>query len=231
MKHNFARHRMTLIEILVAMTILMVIMYIVMQTFSSTQIIWRKTGQTSDLYEKARLITSLLTQDLQQIAVSDTPGAEITWSTWTAGLPPDMQIAFVSSSGIGVEAGPDKSLLAEIGYKHTDSRLFRCITTQSETAAKWDFLDNPTSTWAAVTSWEDETLVTDHVMDFTVIAYNDASVDMKTTAATSFDANTLPQYIYIEFTLRAMNVHENQADDNSTDRKFSKLIYLAREYD
>ena len=65
----------TIVELIVAMSIFAILMLILMQIFSATQDVWRRTAQKSDAAEMARTALDLLTTDLQSaIYINDFDG-------------------------------------------------------------------------------------------------------------------------------------------------------------
>ncbi len=55
----------TIVELIVAMAIFAILMLILMQIFSATQDVWRKTSEKSDSYESARSVLNIIAGDLQ----------------------------------------------------------------------------------------------------------------------------------------------------------------------
>ena len=69
------RASFTIVELIVAMAIFAILMLILMQIFSATQDVWRKTAQKSDASEMARTALDILTTDLQSaIYINDFDG-------------------------------------------------------------------------------------------------------------------------------------------------------------
>lgn len=64
------RHRFTLVEMTVAMSIFAILMLIMMQLFGSIQTIWRKSNHRATTSEDARFVTRLI-KDMLETPVSD----------------------------------------------------------------------------------------------------------------------------------------------------------------
>ncbi len=214
---------MTLIEIITAMSILIVIMYIVTQAFHSTQLIWRKTQQNTELYEQARLIMDIVTRDLQGMRANDLPGDDINFTLDPSEMPNPANttwlMAFVTTSGIGAMDG-DTDPMMEVGYYYTvdadgaDTRLWRAMTPISADAS-WDFHNTHASTWA--NSWDGTktALLATGIHTISMAAYDS---DGNSINDATDDTNTLPARV-------TLNLELTSGTDASI-RHFAKTVYL-----
>jgi len=140
----------TLLELLVAMSIFVSVLGILFGTLSQIQKIWTLQRTRMEIYENARLVFDLISRDVQAVVTSQDPGGQI----WVAGSvvgQPEIQLALVTQSGIGVHPNSD-SPLAEVVYRlvttgGTDTTLWRHCTTSSN-GGSYDFFNQHPNVWA-----------------------------------------------------------------------------------
>lgn len=216
---------MSLVEIMVAMSILVVILVLL------TGIIWQleKVTLTSrsqaDIYEQARTMFDLIGQDLQAMQVNNQSNNAVYWGTSSVtGLPSNMKLEFITASGIGATAA-DSDRTLEVGYSlGSDSQVVRWYTSQSK-GSKWDFFNAAPSTWAASSSWGDSTVVATGVKSLTIIPYSDPTTIFTTTAAGDSSA---PSLFRVEFELYDPNAALTDTQVQNSQRKFTKNIFISR---
>ncbi len=217
------RHHLTLIEMLVAMTALVLIMAFLIELIASINKLSYAQRSQTDLYEQQRLFFDVLSRDLQGMVASDAPEAEIRFN-----FPASYAGAWVTSSGIGLQNSDQKTLM-EVCYVHdTDSTVYRYYTSESAGAAKYDFLGNPVGTWATIPgSWEDSSVVITSVKTFTMAPYLDDG-----TAWTSASDTAVPAYVEVEIEMYDPRIQGVGADEEVEKllKKFNKTIYLKRGY-
>lgn len=230
---NLRCHRMSLVEIIVAMSILIIIMWVITRSFYSTQQVYSQTQKTISSYEDARLALDIIARDLQGLVVSDIEGETIRYSV----DPTELQVAessgdevwrvaLVSTSGIGVPATANDQTI-EVGYflkpdgDGDDTKLYRKMTTIDHSS--WNFHDTDISVWAASGSWEssgDGVVVAENVVDFTVEALEDFG-----SPATA--NNRTPSFFLVKLLLGT--VDNSVAASDSDVRTFTKTVFLRGE--
>jgi len=227
---------MTLVEILVAMSILVVLMLVVMQTFSGTQVIWRTTQNRTDMYEKARLAMDLLSRDLQGITVSNEVGSEFNYtldpdeltglynppSPLTTVMMRNREIALVSSSGIGQTSDSPNTI--EVGYYYDpiEKKLMRRMSAMNTTGVNsWDCTNKGATIWAS--SWDIGTSdITDDVVGFTIRAYSDSVTEvLAASMAANSDSTVMPSHFYVQLKM-------TPAATDTPVYTFTKTIFVDR---
>ena len=83
-KKNHKKHRFTLLELAVAMSVFSILMLILMQIFGSTHTVWRSSSAKADVYESARTTLNLLSRSLEN-ALYSTEGKHFYLSNDTNG--------------------------------------------------------------------------------------------------------------------------------------------------
>ncbi|MEA2011919.1 MAG: hypothetical protein U9O87_02365 [Verrucomicrobiota bacterium] len=133
MKHSKKyKSYFTLIELLTAMGIFVILMFVIFSFFSNAQKLWSITNKNTRIYENARIAFEVIGRDLQNAVANE----NIKFLDGTSG---DDELYFVSASADSEE----KSKLLEIGYKHnsTSNTLRRVIVQESTSTSpsQWDF--------------------------------------------------------------------------------------------
>lgn len=149
--------RFSLLELLIAMTILSLMLLLLVGFLMSAQNLWRLTASGNALFETSRLTFEVLERDLRSAVVSNEPGRGIGFYVGTpnpASLAGSRVCCLVSSSDPHAEASAS---LCEIGYGfHTDSTvlnaelapftLCRQVVCDND-ATNWNFLNRPANWW------------------------------------------------------------------------------------
>jgi type II secretory pathway component PulJ len=188
--------RFTLIELLAAMGVLMIIMFVLLSFFSSAQQAWTLSNARAEVYENARIALDLITRDLQcAYYVEDkTPfwhGAYPDSASWGDQGINDI-IAFVSATS-SPPNDDATSRLCEIKYQkmnaathssNSDGWLRRSCTGDKLSGgaadAKWNFYNNiyvrrtgaTTAFSANSDSSQDFEKVIPHVIELSFICYD-----------------------------------------------------------
>ncbi|NLF18752.1 MAG: prepilin-type N-terminal cleavage/methylation domain-containing protein, partial [Lentisphaerae bacterium] len=178
----FGAHRrcraFTLVELLAALAVLVVMMFLLFRFISGAQQAWSAANARQEVYEKARVAMDLLTRDLQSaIACSDhAPGG---FHIRFQQLDPE-NLRFVGAGIVGAE-GPDDdsalSTLAEVGYQldtanHTLDRA--CLWSCSVPGCTWDLYRDRSGGDAYFNHGTKFQEVIDGVLDLTFTSYTTA---------------------------------------------------------
>lgn len=158
MRRNLTtRHHFSLVELMIAMTILSLIMMLVMWILVRSQSMTRSNSAVTQIHESARVAMDIVERDIRTSVTSSVLGREIGFYLGTPApldSPPDsLHLCLVSSTDPPTNAN---SRLAEISYRHhadptTTSpippfTLMRQIVTDTD-SANWDFRGRPLNWW------------------------------------------------------------------------------------
>ena len=128
------RRAFTLLELLLAATLIVVIALLSFKFFANLQNVWRHSAGRTTTHEDARLALELLARDLQRAVAhaDDLPGLNI-----LINQPSSTQLWFVT------DAAADSTVscsFVEVGYRLTEDRLERAFVDQSCSA--WNIYGN-----------------------------------------------------------------------------------------
>ena len=189
-KQSFPRRRrafFTIVELIVAMSIFAILMLILMQIFSATQDVWRRTSQKSDASEMARTALDLLTTDLQSaIYINDfdgpsfyykqssaLDGRKLWFATTKSSLTENNQL----SKNVEVEyvltkmddSPKDGVDLYQLEY-YVISDNYRDYGTKN---SEWDFDTNKTNPYVNNSSRKEKGILMDNITEFNIsVLYN-----------------------------------------------------------
>lgn len=227
------RRPFSLVELLVALTILSVVIFGMFEVIVSTQRIWRTQRSRVTVSRNAKLLFEIMTRDLQGITAGEDP--DITWGMNelqgsqedpTSSLPTS-RLFFVSSSGLGANAA-DQLELIEVAYRFQNNTVLRYYTTASDTA-RYDFAGTSDTSWGEdiASDYESADEVIGGVRQFTVIPYGSDGepITHDSPAARFFEA---PASFYVRMTLTDPQATD-LADINRHLREFRKHIYTKRD--
>ena len=217
------RSAYTLIEVLVAMSILVVIMYAVIRIVSRVQVLTGESRAHTEIYESAKIFFDIIGQDLESIVVSNESGRPIYWTNDTGNMPTDMQMAWITASGIGTNAS-DTDPTSEVGYMLIGNDVYRVNTTISD-GSDWDFISD-TETWSqtpAIGSADSE-VAANYVSTLSIRCFDSAGTELTNTTD-----SVAPAYIQVDISLydrRAAVI--GATETKKSIRKFSKNFWVAR---
>lgn len=189
-KQSFPRRRrafFTIVELIVAMSIFAILMLILMQIFSATQDVWRRTSQKSDASEMARTALDLLTTDLQSaIYINDFDGPSFYYDQSSALDGRKLWFATTKSSLENNQRSKNvevEYVLTKMTPKKDDVDLYQLEyyvvldTKDDGTGAKnpnWDFDTNKTNPYENDSSSRKEKgILMDNITEFNIsVLYN-----------------------------------------------------------
>ncbi len=224
---------LTLVEVLVALSVLLVIMSVLLALLAGVNRVAVAEGGRTAVYQQQQQLFQVLSRDLEGLHVSSDSGAQVSCSfrevsgSWLA--------RFVSTSGLGTDlGGTDTSRLVEVGYYLQDSNVYRAYNTSSD-PTRWDFLGTSSvDAWmgADTTAVQSTALIAEGVTDLSIEAY-----DQTGTTPLLGDLTTLPSFIVITATVLYDPALERADGDVSqvstkeagnTAQTFSKRIYYSK---
>jgi len=137
MRHAFgrlqARNRaFTLVEILAAMGVLVLLTLVLFRFFAAAERVWTLSEQSTEVYEKARIVLDLISRDLQGAVArsNDVPGLDIHFEQLS-----NHELRFVTASALGSTA-TSTSRLCEVGYQLDGNDFERAR--QNDACASWN---------------------------------------------------------------------------------------------
>gem|GEM_PF-1789623 len=212
------RCRFTLIEMLLAMTVLVVVVLLLFRFFANLQTAWTSSMNTTALYGNARATLDVVTRDLRSaLAVSDDiPGQHICFNQ-----PNDTALWFVTAGEppAGASCG-----LVEVGYRWQDHQFQRAFV--DETNGAWNI-------YGARDSADDQAgyqPVVGGVMDLSFVCY-----DANMQAYRPNQATALPKVLSVAVTLmdehsfklwQRLPTDRQTALEQKVCRTFRKSIFL-----
>jgi len=184
--------RFTLLELLVAMSILVMLMTLLLNIIQRAQSIWVLERKKTEIYENARVLFELVSRDLQGLVASEKPevrymlnlGYDVLDAT-----PPkfesqyDVRAAFVTSSGIGyapVFPGKDQSDLVEVVYLLEKEGLQRHVTSDRDLVldtwdVRYDFYGASTMDWVKTKTIDRYDTILEGVESFDIWFFRDGA--------------------------------------------------------
>ena len=172
--------RFTLVELLAAMAVLVVMMFLLFRFIAGAQQAWSVATSSQEVYEKARIALDLITRDLQCAVAraNDVPGQHIRFQQVSAD-----QIRFVSNGAIGAagsDSAPSASLLAEVGYQFDNpnyafdraSENTKCPV-GPDPLGRWDIYQDRNAAAACINNQTHFQEVIDGVLGLQFLCYND----------------------------------------------------------
>ncbi|MDP7740205.1 MAG: hypothetical protein QGF67_02110 [Lentisphaeria bacterium] len=148
------RRKFTLVELIVAMTLVSTIMLVLFSFLASSQRTWSLSDSAARIYRNSRTAFNIIERDLQCIVNSAVPNREIGLHVFGP-TPTDANDALHAC--LVASTGPLEgaySRLCEITYKHhvdpgdpaTQYYLTRQLVSDND-SANWDFLGQPAGWW------------------------------------------------------------------------------------
>ena len=211
--------RMTLIEVMIAMVILVIIMGFLTLMLSKAQLVTRAQNRRADIYNQQRLFFDILSRDLESVVVLGSEGQAGDQTvpinfTMISGK----GIGMVTTSGIGF-TDTDSSPYLEVMYLlNSDSDLVRHYTAQRH-GADWDYKTNSSFT----STMADSSVVLEGVRDFTVTAYDSTGTALSST----YSSDVLPSYVEFKVTVVPDDLEDDTTSaENQFRYSFSKIIYF-----
>ena len=128
---NTKMSRMTLIEVMIAMVILVIIMGFLTIMVSKAQLVTRQQTRRTNVYNQQRLFFDILSRDLESVVVLDDDSVIGDQTVPIhCRLISGSGIAFMTTSGIG-HTDADTSLYLEVKYELSGTDLIRHYTAES----------------------------------------------------------------------------------------------------
>jgi type II secretory pathway component PulJ len=163
-----------LVELLAAMAVLVVMMFLLFQFIAGAQRAWSAATSSQEVYEKARIALDLITRDLQSAVAraDDVPGQHIRFQQVATD-----QIRFVSNGAIGAagsDSSPSVSLLAEVGYQLDNNAFERALEDAAGAATGWDIYQDRSGAPSCVNQQGGFNEVIDGVLGLQFVCYNEA---------------------------------------------------------
>ncbi len=235
----------TIVELIVAMSIFAILMLILMQIFSATQDVWRKTAQKSEASEMARTALDILTTDLQSaIYINDfdgpsfyykqtaTLGTKKLWFPTTKSslteenqLSKNVEVEYVLTE---MDDSPKDGVnLYQLTY-YIISDDFKDYNTKN---SEWDFDTNKTNPYVNNSSRKEKGILMDNIVEFNVsVLYNGTNPPYKD------EITKLPNSIQV--TIRVLDdttvarqqykKATNDADKKLIAKEFRRIIFPER---
>lgn len=159
--------RFTLVELLAAMAVLVVMMFLLFRFIAGTQRAWSVANSSQEVYEKSRIALDLITRDLQSAVAraNDVPGQHIRFQQVGADA-----LRFVSDGVIGSE-GAD-SQLVEVGYRLSSNILRRAY--ENSNCADWHIYQDRSGAESCINNQNGFQEVIEGVLGLQFFCYNDA---------------------------------------------------------
>ena len=227
-KKNMKRvFRFTLVELMLAMSIFAVLMLILMQIFSSTQDVWRKTGSKADSYESVRIVMNMLEADLTSAVYSPSNSSFFYFSNTKPSAGSTSTVLWLPTKKTYLMSG-QKSLDVEVAYRWKPSGtagtkqlydLYYNITNDS--SANYDYKTN-SSAYTPIDDAADKLLL-ENVCDITIYC-----IRKNFNSYSAGTANNLP-YV-VEITIKVIDDDEQAkrqyASSDAPVRTFKRFILI-----
>jgi len=215
------RRAFTLIEMLIAMSILACLMLVLFKFFGNVQTAWSTSINTTELYENARVVLDVITRDLQSAVAraNDIPGQHIRFRQEDAN-----SLWFVTAGNPSAAAN---SSLVEVGYRLSNDQFERAFV--DDTNAAWNI-------YGARDDADDQDgyqKVIDCVLEQEFVCYDATMTEYM--PDTLNEETNLPTMISIILTLMDARSYElrgrlppaqRQDLEQQTSRTFRKTVYL-----
>ena len=212
------KSRMTLIEVMIAMVILMIIMGFLTLMLSKAQLVTKQQTRRTNVYNDQRLFFDILSRDLESIVVAEDESTPPDTIGINYAMLNNVGMAFMTTSGIGL-TDSDTSNFIEVKYQLVDSDIIRSYTTQRHNT-DWDYKTNATYYTSTL---GDSSVVLEGVKDFTINAYDKTGSSISSTYA----GTTLPAYVEIKITVVPNDFKaDSGAAEDQFKYSFSKIIYF-----
>ena len=220
MKTRAIRRYFSIVEMMVALSVLAVIIYLSGQFVIRVQRLWETHRVNSNIYMNARVLLDVVTRDLQALAVEDKPGSSIAYGYVGPG-PDYMPFVGVTASGLGVQSD-DIAVLSEFGYElDSNHQVVRHMTTsESSASSDWDFYNNPPSVYSL--TWGDSTVLAEGVSSFSLTLFDS---NLAPYPYTTSDSTERPLCIQVHATLYN-SLAVTDAMEERTSREYTKTIFL-----
>ncbi len=233
--HSLERRRFTLVELMIAMSILSIMMGMLVYMLQSTQRNWKWQMNRTKIYQNSRLAFDLIERDIRAIVTSSVPNQEIGYYVFDhdCGDATTSRVAcFVSSTEPHDDA---TSRMCEITYRfHVDDSqpatrflLQRQLVSDND-PANWNFFNRP-SQWHLNDNLspdlaEPETVI-GGVSEFSIHFYDRSGAKI---AAGDSTAHPLRIVVNMELFDENLSGDEHEQMRIKTRRAFSKIFYLTQ---
>lgn len=227
------RRAFTLVELMVAMTILVLLMLMLFQFLLAAQRLWSRSEGDTRIYETSRVVFDVLERDIRASITSVIPDKQIGFylndpTTTSPSYLHGLEFCIVSSND-----PPDAadSKLCEVSYKYfgageADPYTLKRQVVADNDPANWDFCGRPANWYmnnnASPNLAAYETLA-DGVLSFSMKCYSRDDVELPLNA----DYLAIPNRVEIQLTLCDPNLINAPATVRfKTQRSFTKIFYL-----
>ena len=227
---NKVRHNFTLLEILVAVSVLVIMMGFLFQFVISAQRVWAASTARTYMADQANAVFGLMAEDLSQIAVvspDDDLDSQMGWHCY-----PDPQVANLADLDsltqfcfFTTDRDEENGAIYGVMYyyeKNTTSANFGKLYRRRTASPAWDMVgktDSPSLAadfgLPAETESDDDYLVAENITEFKVQAAGDT------------DSTVLPKFIRVTMKVKVPPELANTATDNQImDRTFSRIFFF-----
>ena len=227
---NVLRRNFTVVELITAMTVLIVLMLVLTRFFTSAESVWTLTSKTTEIYENARIAFDLITRDLQGAVArsNDQPGSHIYFEEVA-----NDTLRFVTSAETPTTTATTvHSRLFEVGYQFQNEEFQRAWV--NEDNANWNVYGSRDSD--SVNQQTGYQKVISGVLGATIVCYDESFTAPATWNGTSYETK-LPSMVRVTMTLLDHQSYEkwqrlSAGSDERTRlesevaRTFSKNIFL-----
>jgi type II secretory pathway component PulJ len=227
--------RFTLVELLAAMAVLVVMMFLLFRFIAGAQQAWSVATSSQEVYEKARIALDLITRDLQCAVAraNDVPGQHIRFQQVSAD-----QIRFVSNGAIGAagsDSAPSASLLAEVGYQFDTYAFDRALENSAGAATGWNIYQDRSGVNPSCVNQQGGFYdVIDGVLGLQFLCYNDSLVPVLPWIGTGIETG-LPYAVDVRLRVmdsksflrwKLLNTADRSRLESEVALSFSKMIFL-----
>lgn len=198
-----AQRHFTLVELLAAMAVLVLMMFLLFRFIAGAQQAWSVANSSQEVFEKARIAMDLITRDLQSALArsNDVQGYHIRFQQVD-----ESTLRFVGDAVIGSEGSSSRaslSPLCEIGYELQSNEFNRvALHSCEEAGCTWDLYrdrSGGTSYFGHAGGFQQ---VIDGVLGLRFVCYNESMVAVEPWLGTGVDT-ALPARVDVQ--LRVMD--------------------------
>lgn len=235
----WSRRCFTLVELLAAMAVLVVMMFMLFRFIAGAQRAWSAANASQELYEKARVAMDLITRDLQSAVAraNDVPGSDIKFQQVTGDALRFVADGVVGARGSNSPGSP--SLLAEVGY-HYDSapdimKFERALENSEPPATGWDiYQDRGMASEACVNQQNGFNEVIDGVLGLRFLCYDSTMAPRFPWNGTGLETG-LPYAVDVQLRLidtkslarwRLLSTADRATFESEVALTFTKMIFL-----
>lgn len=224
MKQYRRNHPFTLVELMVAMTVLVILSLVLFNILGRAREAWSAMETNTRIYENARIALDLIARDLQSAVASSETGREIPFYVGTdspSGSGSDINRFMLSFVAASSRMGGATSRLTKIAYTYDDNQLKRRLLQDHNN--NWDFYGKTDNSWVASSGGAGFQRVIDGVEEVRFICLDSAGnqIDFEETLT------ALPATVWVSITLFDPRLKDTPTVvRDRTRRTFTKMVYL-----